>query len=84
MPTTMAEINKAIDAPHRTKAEQYVIQWQFGLLGDFRKALFDCIKLADVYNLARLNEVFPVEVDGFIQWTLGDLVQRLRAEGLDI
>ena len=84
MPATREQIGAALTNPARTPGEIFVIEWQFSLLGDFGTALVGAIKLADEGNLLRLQRGFPDEVTGFLQWSRGDLAQRLLAEGLDI
>ena len=70
-----------------TPAEQWVVKWQFRLLGDFGMALAAAIARADDENLERLRLGFPVEVTGLLAWRndpRSHLVQRLRAAGLEI
>ncbi len=65
-------------------SDQWVIRWQFGMLGDFQEALAVAITRADEANLSRLRAGFPLQVDAFIAWNRGDLAGRLRKMGLDI
>lgn len=48
-----------------TPEEDWIVQWQYGYLGDFRKALFEAICRADETNLYKLNLGFPDEVAGY-------------------
>lgn len=64
--------------------DRAVIFWQFGLIGDFRIALWNAIVHADDENLERLRLGFPHEVEGYIRWSRGTLGPRLRAAGLEI
>jgi hypothetical protein len=85
MGATVNQINEFLESPDWTESEKWVIRWQFGLLDDdFAKPLAECIKLADQYNLMRLELGFPVEVGGFKQWAYSDLGERLRSAGLRI
>ena len=67
-----------------TPAEQWVVRWQFRLLGDFGAALAHALTLADEGNLKRLRLGFPAEVEGLLAWREGELAKRLRAAGLEI
>ena len=80
----MKTIGEFLMSEKWTPEEKWVIKWQFRLLGDFHRALFDAIKLADEHNLARLAEGFPSQVAGFMAWHAGDLGKRLREAGLEI
>ena len=46
--------------------ERAVVDWQYRLCGDFRKALWEAIARADEGNLQRLRLGFPNEVDGYL------------------
>jgi len=65
-------------------SERWVVKWQFGLLGDFQKALAAAITRADENNLAALELGFPLQVGAFRDWQRGDLAKRLRAMGLPL
>ena len=69
--------------PNFDEADRAAILWQFQrpTMGGFQRALWDAIEMADGPNLARLGLGFPVEVQGHIRLTRGDLAQRLRAAG---
>jgi len=92
MPTNdiVDELSQAIHAGLKsdawTDSEKWVLKWQWqgllGLLGDFEMALAKAIVLADDDNLARLRRGFPIQVDGFLSWSRGDLARRLRAAGV--
>ena len=84
MPATYEQIGEFLISPDWTRGEKFIIEWQFGLLGDFRTALMDAIKNADDVNLHLLYRGFPDEVQAFRQWAYGDLGYRLRAKGLII
>ena len=77
-------ITDILESPAWTDGEKFVVKWQFQVLGHFKTALMDAIKLADEKNLARLELGFPDEVQGFRAWAYGDLGNRLRQTGLDI
>lgn len=81
---TIEQIREILSSPKWTEAEKAVVKWQFRMNGSFFSALWEAIKYADDFNLARLHIAFPIEVEGFRQWTRGDLAQRLRAAGLKI
>jgi hypothetical protein len=72
------------DASSWSESEKWVIKWQFGLLGDFQKALASAIIRADDSNLAKLEIGFPMQVKGFREWADGNLARLLRDAGLDI
>lgn len=84
MPATHQQISEFLASSQWTESEKWVIQWQFGLLGEFESALAECIKRADEANLSRLSLGFPEQVVGFISWSRGHLGQRLRNAGLGI
>lgn len=48
--------------------ELAIYQWQYGLMGHFRKALMEAICRADDGNLKRLKLGFPNEVNGYIKF----------------
>ena len=84
MAATLEKIREFLKPGEWEDSEQWVIKWQFGLLGDFETALAGAILRADERNLARLAEGFPDQVRGFKEWSRGDLAQRLRKAGLEI
>ncbi len=49
--------------------ERELIDWQYSLCGDFRKALWEAICRADDGNLERLRFGFPNQVEGYIRYT---------------
>ena len=49
--------------------ERHLVDWQFGLGGDFNNALFDAISKADELNLAKLEMGFPEEVIAFRRYS---------------
>ena len=49
--------------------ELFIVEWQYNMLGDFRKALVKAIMKADIYNLARLSMGFPDEVQGYKKYS---------------
>ena len=51
------------------KSEEFILMWQYRMLGHFKTALMEAICLADDGNLARLRLGFPNEVDGYINYT---------------
>jgi hypothetical protein len=84
MPATMQQIGDILTSGLLNDSEIWVVKWQFRLLGDFEMALCEAIKRADDNNLMALSLGFPTQVNGYRQWTYGDLGRRLRALGLDI
>jgi len=50
------------------EVERELIDWQYGLCGDFRTALWKAICQADDSNLERLRLGFPNLVDGYIRY----------------
>jgi len=60
---------KKINLEELSKGEEFIVKWQFRLLGDFKKALAECIMRADDGNLARLEHGFPDEVKGYLDYT---------------
>lgn len=48
--------------------EETVIEWQYGMMGDFRKVLMEAICRADEDNLAKLKAVFPNEVNCYLRF----------------
>ena len=55
----------ALDNTRLTPGEQFIVDWQFRLTGDFRTALANAIRTADSSNLDLLAQGFPDEVDGY-------------------
>jgi len=55
-----------------TKGEIFIVKWQYGLHGSFKKALSDAIKQADVHNLHRLSLAFPDEVAAYSDFSNTD------------
>ena len=47
----------------------FIVKWQYRLLGHFKTALIEAIKLADDNNLAKLACGFPNEVQGYIYYS---------------
>jgi len=64
---TMTDIK--INLEGLSPKEEFIVKWQFRLLGDFKKALIECIMRADDENLARLEYGFPDEVGGYLNYT---------------
>jgi len=48
--------------------DQY-LEFLHGQAGDFLKALFTCIQIADYHNLERLSLSFPSHVSAFKTWS---------------
>ncbi len=82
--TTREKIGEFLGSPDWNDSEKWVIEWQFGLLGDFETALKEAIIRADEDNLQRLYKGFPMQVHGFTLWAYGSLAARLREAGLGI
>ena len=49
--------------------EQAIIEWQYHMMGSFRKAIMEAICLADETNLEKLRRCFPDEVGGYIRYS---------------
>ena len=67
-----------------TPGERFITEWQYRLLGDFRKALMDAIVRADEANLTLLMMGFPLEVSAYLAWRSGTMGQFLRSKGIDV
>jgi len=52
-----------------TPEEDWIMQWQYGFLGNFHEALFKAICAADEGNLDKLSLGFPYEVSGYRKYT---------------
>lgn len=78
------KVREILASKQFTETEKFIVKWQFGMLGSFKAALVDVIKLADEDNLAKLAKGFPEEVAVFIAWNAGDLAERLREAGLEV
>ncbi len=52
-----------------TPEEDWIVQWQYRYVGDFHKALFEAICMADEKNLDKLTLGFPDEVSGYKKYT---------------
>jgi hypothetical protein len=55
--------------PQLTKGEEFIVKWQYRMLGDFKTALIEAICLADSQNLERLRLGFPDEVEGYLNYS---------------
>jgi hypothetical protein len=49
--------------------ERFIMEWQYGIMGDFEKSLIRTISLAGEVNLLNLSRAFPMEVEGYINFT---------------
>lgn len=77
-------LNKALASEEFSEADKQAIRWQYGLFGSFYGSLFDAIKHADRQNLVKLAKGFPTEVEGFLNWSEGDLNERLTSYARDL
>lgn len=84
MPATMEAIGAILKSDDFTESDKIVVRWQFQLLGDFETALMGAIARADDGNLEKLRIGFPDHVAGYLNFTRGDLGDRLRGAGLDV
>lgn len=50
------------------KNEQFVYEWQKGMLGSFKNGLAELICKGDIHNQRALSYGFPDEVDGIIRY----------------
>jgi hypothetical protein len=48
--------------------QRALVEWQYRMCGDFRKALWSAITRADDHNLWLLQEIFPVEVSAYLKY----------------
>lgn len=67
-------------------SEWWIVKWQYRLLGDFHRVLFEAICRADETNLYKLSLGFPDEVEGYKKyatesgwWT--DVQRKIGREG---
>ena len=51
------------------ESERFVYEWQFGMLGGFKRSLIETIGRADGCNLDLLRLGFPDEVLGYENYT---------------
>ncbi len=51
------------------ESEKFIVKWQYGRLGCFEEELINAIMIADDKNLGKLRLGFPIEVDGYINYT---------------
>lgn len=68
-----------------TPGEEFILHWQYGMLGGFRSRLVEAIAKADDGNLARLRLGFPDEVDAFLSYSRvsgwwGQLQERAKVQ----
>jgi len=55
---------------NKLDAEQKaLVEWQYRICGDFKKALWDAVAHADDDNLMLLSYGFPVEVSAYKKYT---------------
>ena len=52
-----------------TKGENFIVEWQYRMLGDFGTALANAIMLADIHNKAKLAKGFPDEVEAYNKYS---------------
>lgn len=45
--------------------ERFIVEWQYGIMGDFKESLIKTISRADEMNLHKLSLGFPDEVEGY-------------------
>lgn len=64
----MTDIKVAVYPCGLTQEEQAVFEWQYGMCGDFKRALWKAICQADDENKGRLARAFPVEVKGYLRY----------------
>ncbi len=82
MPETKQHIAEVME--RLTEPEQFVVKWQFGMLGTFETALVNAITKADDNNLMALSLGFPMQVSAYRDFCHGNMAKGLRALGLDI
>ena len=49
--------------------QRALVEWQYRMCGDFRRALWKAIIYADDGNLERLRQGFPIEVSAFLKFS---------------
>ncbi len=81
---TWERLHEALQRHEFGERETLIIMWQFRMLGGFKAALFEAIRLADPENLERLARGFPEEVAAFKEWRDGDMGGRLRQKGVPV
>ena len=52
-----------------SEGEQFIVKWQYRMLGHFNTALVDAIAKADIINRTRLARGFPEEVQAYINYS---------------
>ena len=52
-----------------TPGERFIVEWQFGISGDFKRSLAAAMTSADTVNLNKMREGFPNEVEAYINYT---------------
>jgi hypothetical protein len=55
-----------------TASELFIVEWQYRMLGDFKKGLIEAICRADEINLHKLSLGFPDEVEGYENYSRVD------------
>lgn len=75
----MSVLTSALASDEFSEADKQALRWQYGLFGSFYTSLYDAIKHADRSNLVKLAKGFPVEVEGYLNWTEGDLNERFTS-----
>lgn len=75
---TIQQLQAALASDEFSEADKCAIKWQYDRYGDFYKKLFAAIGHADHRNTLRLALGFPDEVQGYLNWTQGDLYERLK------
>ena len=75
---TRPELTSVLESDEFTEADKCAIRWQYDLYGGFFKALYDAIARADYFNTEKLRLGFPDEVQGYLNWTQGDLYERIE------
>lgn len=66
-----------LDSDQFSAGDKAVVKWILNRHGSFFTALFDAIKTADPINKQKLALGFPNEVEGFLNWSEGDLNTRI-------
>lgn len=51
-----------------TPGERFIVEWQFGICGDFKRNLAEAMTTADTVNLNKMRAGFPDEVDAYINY----------------
>jgi len=58
-----------MDLDQLSDEERFIAKWRLGMQGDFKTALITAIMRADMFNMAKLELGFPVEVKAYKKYS---------------